>query len=100
MQILLPVHKFSFNVKRSDCTIGDVLPLLWLLIHGSLERMQLSNEPKVFRDFLLEAIKKKFKYELTSNVYLAAAVLNVEYMSKWVPRSFAKDFKKRIGGFG
>ena len=57
--------------------------------------MQLSNEPKVFRDFLLEAIKKKFKYELTSNVYLAAAVLNVEYMSKWVPRSFAKDFLRR-----
>ena len=30
VQILLPVHKFSLNVQRSDCTIGDVLPLLWL----------------------------------------------------------------------
>lgn len=95
VQILMPIHKFSLNVQRSDCSIGQVLPLLWLLIHGSLQRMVLSNEPKVFRDFLLEAIRNKFKYELTSNVYLAAAVLNVEYMSAWVPRSFTKEFLKK-----
>lgn len=86
IQILLPIHKFSLTVQRSDCSIGHLLPLLWLLIHGSLERFVLNNEPKVFRDLLLEAIKKKFDYELKSNIYLAAAVLNVEYLERWATR--------------
>ena len=95
VQILLPIHKFSLAVQCSSCSIGRVLPMLWLLIHGTLERFQLSNEPKVFRDLLLQAIKKKFDYELKSSVYLAAAVLNVDFLSMWAFRSFSKELLKR-----
>lgn len=94
-QILLSLHKFSLIVQRSTCCIGHVLPLIWNIVHGNLERFRLNDEPKELRDLLIAAIKKKFNYELRSEVYLVATFLNVETYKTWILRSFGRDFFKK-----
>jgi hypothetical protein len=54
--------------------------------------MNLRGEPRKLANFIRKAIEYKFRYELNSNVYLAAAILNVNKLKTWIGRPYSKGF--------
>lgn len=93
VQILKPCYLFSVLVQRSLCTIGEVVPLLYLTILNT-ERLDLENEDlneaKLYRNELVELIKIRFNYELLSKAYKVAALFKISKLNVWYNRSFAK----------
>ena len=87
----------SIHFQRSNSDISDVLPALLLLIIAHLLRLNLDHAPSAhnFVVILVQELKHKFKFELNSKVYLAAAFLNYPYLNEWALRSFGCDYFKR-----
>jgi hypothetical protein len=54
--------------------------------------MILRGEPRKLAKLIRKAIKYKFQYELNSNAYLAAAILNVNKLKTWIGRPYSKGF--------
>jgi hypothetical protein len=77
-QILLPLFKMNIIFQRTDSTIGEVVPLLLLTIHGVLDRLDLDDPAKKLCELLIEHLKIKFNYELNSKVYAVAAALKTD----------------------
>lgn len=95
-QILEPCYDMNVALQFSDATIGDVLSFLLLTIYGALKKFMIEDinfsNP---RDSLVENIKKKFKYELSTSIYYSAAILNISSLKNWYQRSFSKVFIKK-----
>ena len=84
MKILSPLYIFTNDMQSDDANISYVVPSILTLIHANLDRMVLPiAEQDEFRNNLIQYIKHKFNFELTSKVYLVAAVLNVGTLKKW-----------------
>jgi hypothetical protein len=90
LQILLPAYRLSTILQSTKSSIGDVIPLLLILI-DTWKRMSLTGASKQFRDYLVKAFEHKFSYELDSNVYLSAAVLEASGLVCW----FREDFSEQ-----
>ena len=86
MQILLPAFNFNLIMQKNSSTIADVLPNIMILI-SKLTRMDVSGNYKSLCNYLISAFKHKFKYELNSNVYSVASLLNVSKLNLWIKRS-------------
>jgi hypothetical protein len=96
LQILLPLYIFTNDIQSDDSNISIIVPSLLEVIYGNLGRMQLQDKNQdELRQYLIHFILKKFEYEMTSAIYLAASVLNVGLLSKWKKRSFSKSYNEK-----
>lgn len=84
LQILAPLFILSKNFQRPDSSICTVVPSLLMAMHSSLLRMVLpdANQNR-FRLALVKYLQVKFEPELTSSIYLSAALLNVGHLKFW-----------------
>ena len=87
IQLLLPAYRFSLFMQRNDCPIGEVVPLL-LIMFEEYEKLKLNGAlvtgtAKSFKDLLVSSFKKKFAYELESNVYLVSSIFTVSKLNLW-----------------
>ena len=60
-----------------------------------INEIQISGNIAKLRDQLINAFKKKFHYELESNIYLVSSLLMVSKLNIWYKRSFSKDYVKK-----
>lgn len=59
------------------------------------ERMDLFGAPKEFTTLLIQNTKQIFAYELSSPVYLSAAVLRVHTLKHWIGREYSATFMRK-----
>jgi hypothetical protein len=67
-QILKPAYELSISFQSSNSSICDVIPGLYHLIY-EWENMDLINNEKRFCTLLISCLKKKFEFELNSDIY-------------------------------
>ncbi len=92
VEILLPVYSLNIDLQHNIANISLVAPCILALIH-TLSKIHLTNDNHdMFRKTLISHIKVKFSDELSSNVYCAAAALNVEAFATFKHRSFGKPY--------
>jgi len=96
IQVLLPAYRFSLYMQQTGSPIGDVIPALLIMIQ-ELEKLKINGDSvrgafKSLRDLLIKSFKKKFNYELNSQVYLVASVFSVSKLHLWYNRSFSKTY--------
>lgn len=92
LQILLPLFIISQNFQSKDSSICTVIPSLLMTIHATLMRMILRDDDQnTFRLALVKYMLVKFKHELKSDTYQAAAVLHVSDVNLWRLRSFGRQ---------
>jgi hypothetical protein len=58
--------------------------------------MDVTGDGKQLRDNLICAFEYKFNYELESEIYFAASVMDVSQMRFWFMRTFAQEYIGRI----
>ena len=93
VQILLPMYMFTNDAQSNKASIACIVPSILSLIYSNLDRMILEDENQnLFRDNLIFFLKMKFEFELTSKIYLVAALLNVETLHEWKDRSYSKAY--------
>ncbi|RNA33732.1 zinc finger BED domain-containing 4-like [Brachionus plicatilis] len=76
LQILRPAYRFSLTFQNSFSSISHLIPSL-KRIFFSWENMDLEPEFERLAILLVVCFKEKFKYELESEIYQAATVLNL-----------------------
>ena len=96
IQVLQPAYRFSLFMQQSDAPIGDVVPALLIMLQ-ELEKLKINGIAlrgsfKSLRDLLVSSFKKKFNYEMNSQVYLVASIFSVTKLHLWYNRSFSKEF--------
>jgi hypothetical protein len=67
-QILKPAYELSIGFQSSNSSICDVIPGIYHLIY-EWENIDVENNEKEFCNLLIECLKKKFKFELNSDIY-------------------------------
>ena len=77
LQILLPAFQFNLIMQKNSSTIADVMPMLNILI-SKWTRFEISGPYKDLCNSLIKAFKHKFKFEMESNVYAVASLLNFQ----------------------
>ena len=75
LQILFPAFQFSLIMQKNYSSIADVIPALKIMF-SRWNRMQVFGYAKAFCTSLINWHKKKFAYELNSDVYKTASLLN------------------------
>jgi hypothetical protein len=96
IQILLPMYIFTNDAQSNKASIACIIPSILSIINANLDRMVLSDENQnLFRNNLIFFLKQKFEFELTSKIYLVAALLNVETLKEWKDRSYSKAYFAR-----
>ena len=83
-------------MQRNDCPIGEVVPLL-LIMFEEYDKLKINGVPitgtsKSFKELLINSFKKKFEYELDSNVFLVSSIYTVSKLNLWYKRSFSKEY--------
>jgi hypothetical protein len=81
IQVLQPAYRNSLFIQQTDAPIGDVIPALLIMLQD-LEKLKIngtavSGSFKSLRDLLVKSFRKKFNYELNSQVYLVASLFSV-----------------------
>ena len=66
------------------------------MLLNTWKRMDVIGQAQELRDNLICAFEHKFEYELSSQIYLAASIVEVKNLNLRFKRSFAKDFIKLI----
>jgi hypothetical protein len=89
LQILLPAYRFIIGFQRTKANIAEVVPSL-LVLFSIWNRLARNKRFKCICLKMIESFKLKFDYELKSNVYLVAALLNPSKLSIW----YWKDFNE------
>jgi hypothetical protein len=89
LQILLPLYILSKNFQAKNSSICVVFSSILTVINSNLDRMVI-EEPNqnLFRCTLIKYLKEKFKYELSSDVYQVASLLNISELNQWRDRFF------------
>ena len=96
IQILLPKYIFTNDAQSNKASIACIIPSILSIIHANLDRIVLSDEDQnLFRNNLICFLKQKFEFELTSKIYLVAALLNVETLKEWMDRTYYKAYIAR-----
>jgi hypothetical protein len=98
LQLFLPLYIYTNDIRAVEANISQVVPSILLIIYGNLDRMVINDiNQNYFKNNLIYFLKSKFDYELSSPVYLVAALLNVNRLNDWRTRSFGKEyFQKSI----
>ena len=94
IEILLPIYTLSNELQNKTSNISLVVPSILTIIYTLTKLRLCDNNQDEFRQSLISHIKLKFSHELSSNVYSAASVLNVESLRVWSVRSFGKEYCK------
>jgi hypothetical protein len=96
IQVLQPAYRFSLFMQQTESPIGDVVPALLIMIQ-ELDKLKINGEEvrgqfKSLRDLLVKSFKKKFNYEMNSQVYLVASIFSVSKLHLWYKRTFSKIY--------
>ena len=97
IELLLPAYRFTLLHQRNKANIGEVIPSINLLIQKYEQLAKADSKKKPFCQSLINHVKKKFSFELDSNIYAVAAYLDVASIQTWCNKSFASSviFKAR-----
>ena len=90
MQILFPAFQFSLLMQKNKSPIGDIIPTLTIMF-SKWNRMEVTGRHKKFCISLVNCFKKKFDYEINSDVYKVASLLNTSKLYLWYQRSDCID---------
>lgn len=90
LQILLPAYKFSIGFQRTKSNIGEVVPSILILFNTWTKLAENTNFKSICEKFI-KCFKKHFDYELKSNVYFVAALLNTSKLNIWYWKNYAED---------
>jgi hypothetical protein len=82
LQILQPAYEFNLVMQRTKSTISDVIPSLKIMI-SKWKRMNVSGVYRNLCNLLISAFEYKFQYEVNSNVYHVATVLDSSMLNNW-----------------
>ena len=88
IELLLPAYRFTLLHQRNKANIGEVIPSINLLIQKYEQLAKADSKKKPFCESLINHVKKKFSYELDSNIYAVAAYLDVAFIQTWCNKSF------------
>ena len=91
LQILLPSYRFSIGFQRTKSIIGEVLPAV-LLLCNTYAKLATNIEFQPICLTMIESFKYKFDYELNSNIYLVATLLNTSKLNIWYWKTFSESF--------
>ena len=80
--------------QRTTSNISEVLPGP-LLIFNIWNKLSEKKRFTTICDLLIDCFKEKFKYELNSDVYLTAALMNVTKLPLWYWKSSSSDYVNR-----
>jgi hypothetical protein len=72
-------------MQKDKSSIAEVLPSLEKML-SKWTRMDLFGEYNVLRNNLIAAFKHKFSYEIKSNIYNVASLLNISKLKLWYNR--------------
>jgi hypothetical protein len=78
----LPAYDFSLNQQRTQSTISDVIPSIILLSY-TWKSMVLTGEASKLRDYMVAHFDNKFEYELKSDTYAVASLLDTSKLQYW-----------------
>jgi len=92
LTMLYPLYKFTLFHQRNSANIASTIPTVQALIQ-KYEKMSVEPKKKQFCNSIIQNIKKKFEFELDSNVYAVATLLDVGRIKYWNGKSFANDLK-------
>jgi hypothetical protein len=59
-----------------------------MIIINEWKKMKLTGDASDFRNFLIGHFKRKFNYELGSDIYQVASVLDINNACRWVNEPF------------
>ena len=78
----MPIYKLSLYHQRNSTTIAQTIPSIKILI---LKYQKLAKDRKKsqFCLSLIKNLEKKFEYELDSNTYAVASLLDVGNIKDW-----------------
>ena len=85
MQIFQPAYLFTLIVQKTSSTIGEIVPLLNIMI-SKWQRAIVNGNYKVISENLIRTFKRKFDYELKSPIYLVACIFNTSKIGLWIKR--------------
>ncbi|RNA28431.1 hypothetical protein BpHYR1_011081 [Brachionus plicatilis] len=94
LQILRPAYRFSLTFQNSFSSISHLIPSL-KRIFFSWENMDLEHEFERLAILLVVCFKEKFKYELESEIYQAATVLNLALVKSWIEEEFCQNLVRK-----
>lgn len=86
LQILYPVYQFSLIMQKDKSSIADVLPTL-IITKSKLNRMAVDGDFKLLCSYIIAALNYKFNYELNTNYYCVATLLNISKLHNWASRA-------------
>jgi hypothetical protein len=72
-------------MQKNNSSIADVIPALKIMF-SRWNRLQVFGNAKAFCTSLINWHKKKFTYELNSDVYKTASLLNTSKLPLWYQR--------------
>jgi hypothetical protein len=78
-------------MQKNASSIGNVNVSL-ILMFDERDTMVLNGEQTRLCELLINAHKKKFQFELNSNVYKVASILNVSDLYIWYKSRLFKDY--------
>ncbi|RNA21659.1 zinc finger BED domain-containing 4-like, partial [Brachionus plicatilis] len=94
-KILRPLYSFSLLAQKSDWHIGDVIPGL-IIFQSSLSEFQETGEKTKLIDKLISQLKERFQFELESQFYLLATILNTSKLNYWFEQPYAREYSDKI----
>ena len=89
MQILMPAFQFTLIVQKMSSTIGEVVPLLNIMI-SKWKREKLNSNYKILCEQLISSFVKKFDFELNSPIYFVSSLFNTSQIELWIKRTECK----------
>jgi hypothetical protein len=91
LQILLPGYKFSIGFQRTKSSISEVLPSL-LILFNTWRKLSQNPRYKTICGKLITCFEDKFSYELNSNSYLVAALLDTSKINIWYWKKYSEGY--------
>ncbi|RNA04696.1 hypothetical protein BpHYR1_040743 [Brachionus plicatilis] len=81
--------------QKTDWHIGDLIPSLIIIIHATFKPNQERGNYKKLVEVLIQTLKERFNFELTSKVYLLAAILNTSKLDLWFGQDFGLSYRQK-----
>jgi hypothetical protein len=78
-------------MQRSTTTIGEVVPTL-LFSMSVWKKLAVKPSFKTLCNTMITCFKDKFKFELESDYYAAAALLNTSSLQVWANKTWGRDY--------
>ena len=82
-------------MQKDKSSIADVLPTL-IITNSKWNRMKVTGIYKSLFNYLVDAMKYKFKYEKNSNYYCVASLFNISKLHIWAKRTDCKFIRDSV----